>query len=80
MRKVTISAKNGLHARPAAELVKLAASSEGDVTITKGEREVSAKSIMRLMSLGILQGDEVCIKAEEAGLADRLAEFLEQME
>ncbi|HHT20521.1 MAG TPA: HPr family phosphocarrier protein [Tissierellia bacterium] len=80
MRTVTIQAKNGLHARPAAELVKLAAASEGDVTIIKGDKEVSAKSIMRLMSLGILQGDEVGIKADDAELADTLADFLEKME
>ena len=79
MRKVTISAKNGLHARPAAELVKLATAHDGEITISKGDKSASAKSIMRLMSLGILHGDEVCLEGDEA-IVDVLADFLEKME
>lgn len=80
MRRVIIKAKNGLHARPAAEFVKLAQSAEGDVTVKKGDKSVSAKSIMRLMSLGILQGDEVIIQSEDSRLEEEMAEFLEKME
>lgn len=80
MKKATIKAANGLHARPAAEFVKLASECTGDVQLKKGDKAVSTKSIMRLMSLGIVQGDEVYVITEDEALAERLASFLDQME
>lgn len=83
MKTVVIQAKNGLHARPAAELVKLAGTYPGEIFIEKGEKSASAKSMMRLMSLGIRCGDEVRIRAdqeEDPAIVDQLAELLENME
>lgn len=58
---VKIPFKEGLHARPASELVKICHSISGDITITKGETEIDPKSILGIMSLGAAYGDEIVI-------------------
>jgi PTS hybrid protein len=51
--------REGLHARPAAEFVKLAAGFDATVTVN----DVDAKSLLRIMSLGLTKGDEVRLEA-----------------
>ena len=53
----------GLHARPAAELVKLANRFASEVWIRKDETEVSGKSIMGVMMLAAEYGSTVQIRA-----------------
>ena len=60
---VTIVNKYGLHARPAAEFVKLANRFRADVWIRKDEVEVSGKSIMGVMMLAAECGSTVQIRA-----------------
>ncbi|HEU0014071.1 MAG TPA: HPr family phosphocarrier protein [Longimicrobium sp.] len=60
---VTIVNKYGLHARPAAEFVKLANRFAADVFIRKDEVEVSGKSIMGVMMLAAECGSSVHIRA-----------------
>ena len=60
--KVILQNETGLHARPAAELVKLANSFNCDVNITANGRTVSAKSILGIMSLGIKASTEIEIE------------------
>ncbi|MDD6327111.1 MAG: HPr family phosphocarrier protein [Eubacteriales bacterium] len=62
----TIKDAQGIHARPAGMLVKLAAGFESKVTIEKDGREVDAKRIMGVMSLGVKQGSVVTMKADGA--------------
>ena len=50
-RTVQIVNKNGLHARPAAEIVKLAAKFQSEITIVRDDLEVNGKSIMGVMML-----------------------------
>lgn len=55
----------GIHARPAGLLAKLAKSfPDTTITITKGKNTVKASQLMRLMNLGVKQGDEVTVAAE----------------
>jgi phosphocarrier protein HPr len=61
--EVQIVNKYGLHARPAAELVKLANRFSSDVWIRKDEVEVSGKSIMGVMMLAAECGSTVQIRA-----------------
>ena len=64
-KKTTIKAPEGLHARPAGELVKLAKSYTGTRTlISNGVREVNAASVLSVLSLGLKKGDEVEVKAD----------------
>ncbi len=55
----TLINREGLHARPAAEFVKLAGSFDAAVTVNG----VDAKSLLRIMALGLTEGDEVTVSA-----------------
>ncbi len=71
----------GIHARPAGQLVKMASEFKSDVTLTVGERSVSAKKIFSVMTLGAKQNDEVkvIISGEDEGLAEgKLRVFFEE--
>ena len=50
-KEVTIKNRAGIHARPAASLVKLANQFECDVKLKKGDDEINAKSIMGIITL-----------------------------
>ncbi|MFF2276258.1 dihydroxyacetone kinase phosphoryl donor subunit DhaM [Agromyces sp. NPDC058126] len=60
-RTVTLVNADGLHARPAAELVKLAATFEHRVTVNGAD----AKSLLGIMSLGLTKGAEVEIATDD---------------
>lgn len=79
-RTVVLASKHGLHARPAADLVRLAGRFRSDVKLTKDDVTVDAKSIMGVMMLAAECGSEVIITAEgsdEIEVVDVVAEFLE---
>jgi phosphocarrier protein len=61
---VIIQNRLGLHARPAALLVKEAARFRSDVFLAKNGLEVNGKSIMGVMMLAAELGSEVDIRAE----------------
>jgi phosphocarrier protein len=61
--EVVIPNKYGLHARPAAEFVKLANQFASEVTVRKDEVEVSGKSIMGVMMLAAEHGSTIVICA-----------------
>jgi phosphocarrier protein HPr len=63
-RAVTIVNSLGLHARPAAQLVRLASSFPCDVQLSKDGMSVNGKSIMGVMMLAAEYGSEVVVKAE----------------
>ncbi len=57
----------GLHARPAAEFVKTAASFPCNITVrnvTEDKAPVNAKSILSVLTLGVHQGYEIEVNAE----------------
>jgi phosphocarrier protein HPr len=63
-RTVTIANKNGLHARPAAEIVKIAAKYKSDIHLVRDDLEVNGKSIMGVMMLAAEFGAELLLRAE----------------
>ena len=78
--EVQIVNKYGLHARPAAELVKLANRFASDVWIRKDEVEVSGKSIMGVMMLAAECGSTVEIRAkgdDSQAAVDALAQLVQ---
>lgn len=80
-RKVKITNKLGLHARPAALFVKTAGKYRSEVTISKDDMEVNAKSIMGVMMLAAEKGSIVIIRAEgedEAEVVDALVRLVER--
>ena len=63
-RTVQILNKNGLHARPAAEIVKLAAKYRSEITICRDGTEVNGKSIMGVMMLAAECGASIVLRAD----------------
>ena len=84
MKKVTYTIKDeqGIHARPAGILVKAIAKKTSDIKIKKAgdTREVNAKSIMAVMSLGVKKGNEVIITSEGEDEEDAIAEIQKVLE
>ena len=75
-RNVQIVNKLGIHARPAAEIVKTAAQFKSEITIVRDDLEVNGKSIMGVMMLAAECGSTILIRAEgvdEAAAIDALA-------
>lgn len=62
--KYTITDPQGIHARPAGDLVKAISGFSSAITIKKGEKSVDAKRIFGIMSLAAKQGDEITIMVE----------------
>ena len=63
-RSVTIANRYGIHARPAAEIVKVAAKFRSDITIVRDELEVNGKSIMGVMMLAAEYGSTITLRAD----------------
>jgi len=79
-RTVQIVNRNGLHARPAAEIVKLAAKFQSDIVVVKDDLDVNGKSIMGVMMLADECGATLQLRAEgpDASEAlDALAKLIE---
>ncbi|AEB07278.1 Phosphotransferase system, phosphocarrier protein HPr [Coriobacterium glomerans PW2] len=79
----TITDPVGLHARPAADLARFAASCASDVHVRKrgADKEVDAKSMLAIMSLGVRTHDAVEFSIEgetEADDAPALRAFCER--
>lgn len=75
-RSVTIVNNQGIHARPAAEIVKCAAKFRCNITIIRDELEVNGKSIMGVMMLAAEFGSSILIRTEgedEQAALDALA-------
>ena len=62
-RSVQIINKLGVHARPAAEIVKAAARFKSDITICRDDMEVNGKSIMGVMMLAAECGSTITLRA-----------------
>ncbi len=65
----------GMHARPSAEFVKLAATFASSITVMRNDLSVNAKSIMGVLMLAAEQGSTLVITARGAD-AERAGEAL----
>ncbi len=77
----TIKDAEGIHARPAGELVKLVKTYSSKVTICKGEKSGVASKIFAVMGLGAKQGETVTFKIEgddEEKAAVELEKFMNE--
>jgi len=75
-RKATIVNPLGLHARPAAQFVKLASTFSAEIEVEKDDGAINGKSIMGVMMLAAEQGSILLIRAtgvDEMKAADALA-------
>jgi phosphocarrier protein len=62
-REATIVNQEGLHARPAARIVRLASRFVSDIELAKDGLDVNAKSIMGVMMLAAECGSSIIIRA-----------------
>ena len=62
-REARILNKLGIHARPAAEIVKTAGRFKSSITIVRDDLEVNAKSIMGVMMLAAEFGSAIVVRA-----------------
>ncbi|WP_424935272.1 MULTISPECIES: HPr family phosphocarrier protein [Bacteria] len=79
VRPVVIRTAGGAHARPVAELARLAMSHPGPVTLATADgTRVDLRSVLAVMDLALLPGDEVTLIADGPG-ADDLLRALERI-
>ena len=79
-QNVTINNEVGLHARPATFFIQKANEFKSGIWLEKDERRVNAKSLLGVLSLGIVQGTVITLIADgsdEKEAVDALADLIE---
>lgn len=77
----TVNDAQGIHARPAGLLVKMASNFESKITISKDQKEVDAKKILAIMSLAVITDQDITIRADgedEDAAIEALSTFLKE--
>ena len=77
----TITNPVGIHARPAGLLVKEAKQFASTITFIKDGKSAKATSLMKLMGMGVRQGDTVTVQVEgddEETCAAAIEKFLKE--
>lgn len=72
-KEVVINNQVGLHARPATFFIQKANEFKSSVWIEKDERRVNAKSLLGVLSLGIVKGTTVNLIADGADQDEAIA-------
>ncbi len=70
VKSVEVANVYGLHARPAAEFVKLATKFQSEILVNKDGLEVNGKSIMGVMMLAAERGSTIEIRARGVDAQD----------
>ncbi len=79
-KEFTINNSVGLHARPATFFIQKANEYKSSINVEKDERNVNAKSLLGVLSLGIVRGTEIRITAngpDEEEAVNALGEMIE---
>jgi phosphocarrier protein HPr len=77
-RELVVQNKMGIHARPAAMIVRVTNKFKADVLVEKDDEEVNGKSIMGLMMLAAGKGSKVRFSAtgeDGAAMLDELEQL-----
>jgi phosphotransferase system HPr (HPr) family protein len=62
-RETTVGPEEGIHGRPAARILKAAKGFSSQIVLVKGDREVNAKSIIKITGFA-RKGEKVTVRAE----------------
>ena len=62
-RETRIVNRLGLHARAAAQLVRMANEYNSDISLIKSNQQANAKTIMEVLMLGAAQGEDLIVEA-----------------
>lgn len=65
-KELTVKNEVGLHARPATYFIQKANEFKSGIWVEKEERRVNAKSLLGVLSLGIMQGTTITLIADGA--------------
>ena len=76
-KEVTINNQVGLHARPATFFIQKANEFKSSIWIEKDDRRVNAKSLLGVLSLGIVKGTAVNLIADGSDEAEAIATLSE---
>jgi phosphocarrier protein len=79
-KEVIIRNEVGLHARPAAEFVEVARRFDCDITILCNGNVANAKSMLRVLALGIKKGTVIKLVTDGADEDEALAALCELIE
>lgn len=77
----TITDAQGIHARPAGELVKVAKGFNSTIKLSKDGKEGDCKKIFGIMGLGVKQGNEVVFTFDgddEDAACDAVSKFMQE--
>jgi len=66
MKEATVNNQVGLHARPATFFIQKANEFKSSIWVEKEERRVNAKSLLGVLSLGIVKGTAINLIADGA--------------
>lgn len=80
MKNAVVNNQVGLHARPATFFIQKANEFKCSIWVEKDERKVNAKSLLGVLSLGVIKGGDVTIIADGDGeekAVDSLVELIE---
>ena len=83
LKDVTVKNQVGLHARPATFFIQKANEFKSGIWVEKEERRVNAKSLLGVLSLGIMKDTTVTLIADgsdEKEAVDALAELIENLD
>ena len=72
VKEVTVENQVGLHARPATFFIQKANEFKSSIWVEKEERRVNAKSLLGVLSLGIVKGTAINIIADGADEAEAI--------
>lgn len=78
-RNIEVKIASGLEARPVALFVQAASQFQSNIYVTVQNKKVNAKSIMGMMSLGVLEGESLMVSAsgeDENEAIDALEKYL----
>ena len=78
-QEITVTNEVGLHAKPATYFIQKANEFQSGIWVEKDERRVNAKSLLGILSLGIVQGTTITLIADgsdEEAAVKTLAELV----
>ena len=79
IKEAVVNNQVGLHARPATFFIQKANEFKSSIWVEKDERRVNAKSLLGVLSLGIVKGTTINLiadGADEAEAVDALADLI----
>ena len=79
-QEITVKNEVGLHARPATYFIQKANEFKSGIWVEKEERRVNAKSLLGVLSLGIVKGNTITLIADGSDQEEAVKALVELIE